>query len=355
MIARFLSPLALLLSLLGATFVRAQTDLDLPLTSQAAAVEQRIGVTDITIRYHRPLTNGRKIWGTLVPYDKVWRAGANENTTIEFSTPVSIEGKPLAAGIYGLHMIPTPNEWTIILSKMAVAWGSYTYNEVEDALRVKVKPREVAPAQEALVYDFENLKPESVDVVLQWEKLAVPFSVSVTDAETVIPHIRNQLRGHAQYSWGPLNEAAQYCLTKKTNLEEGLKWAEQSIQLEERFDNLATKSELLKALNKPEEAKAAWNHALEISSAIQLYSYARQLQSQKRDTEAMEIFAGVTKRFPQNVFGYLAQARIKSAAGDYPAAADAMKKAEGVAISDQQKTIFQGMIEKLNAKQDINK
>ena len=104
--------------------LQAQTDLGLPDVSQAASVTQRLGVTDITIKYHRPLTNGRKIWGALVPFGKVWRAGANENTTFEVSDPVSVEGKPLPKGTYGLHMIPNADSWTIVFSKTAVAWGS---------------------------------------------------------------------------------------------------------------------------------------------------------------------------------------------------------------------------------------
>src|ERR687885_301612 len=126
-----------------AALASAQTTLDLPEASQHAIVKQRVGITDITIDYHRPLVNGRKIWGGLVPFGQVWRAGANENTTIEFSTPVSVEGKPLAAGKYGLHMIPNPDTWTVIFSKMAVAWGSYTYSQGEDAARVNVKPRQL--------------------------------------------------------------------------------------------------------------------------------------------------------------------------------------------------------------------
>jgi len=120
-----------------ATIPMSRADLNLPETSQLAINKQRIGLTDITITYHRPLVNGRKIWGGLVPFGEVWRAGANENTTIEFSDPVSVEGKPLAKGIYGLHMIPTADSWTVIFSKMATAWGSYTYKQEEDALRVK--------------------------------------------------------------------------------------------------------------------------------------------------------------------------------------------------------------------------
>src|SRR5438477_6815604 len=158
--------------LTGAAF--AQNDLNLPDVSQAAEVKQRIALTDITIAYHRPLVNGRKIWGALVPFGKVWRAGANENTTIELSTPVSVEGQPLAAGKYGLHMIPNPDTWTVIFSKMAVAWGSYSYNQAEDALRVDVKPHSLPQMEDALEYEFENLKPDSVDATLKWEKLAVP-------------------------------------------------------------------------------------------------------------------------------------------------------------------------------------
>ncbi|MGI8437274.1 MAG: DUF2911 domain-containing protein [Chthoniobacterales bacterium] len=332
----------------------AQTDLNLPEVSQKAVVQQRVGITDITISYHRPLVNGRKIWDGLVPYGKVWRAGANENTTIEFSTPVMVEGKALAAGKYGLHMIPTADTWMVIFSKMAVAWGSYTYSEAEDALRVTAKPR-ACEMEEALEYEFEDLKPDSVRVTMKWEKLAVPFRVSVAEVETAIPAIRAELRGRAQYSWGPLNEAAQYCLTKKTNLEEGLQWAEKSVQVEERFENLMTKAGLLKALNKLPEAKAAQVAALAKANDVQLYGEGRFLQRDKREAEAKEIFAEAVGRFPDTLGGHLSQARLKSAAGDFDAAAAEAKKAEAMAPSDEWKQSIQGLATKLEAKQDINK
>src|SRR5436190_21501411 len=147
-----LEPFALCLAFfaLGGT-VSAQNDLNLPDVSQAAEVKQRIALTDITLKYHRPLVNGRKIWGGLVPLGEVWRAGANQNTTIEFSDPVSVEGKPLAKGIYGLHMIPTADSWTVIFSNMSSAWGSYTYKQEEDALRVEVTSRP-SEMEEALEY-----------------------------------------------------------------------------------------------------------------------------------------------------------------------------------------------------------
>src|SRR5213595_82160 len=133
--------------------VSAQSDLKLPDVSQAADVKQRIALTDIAINYQRPLVNGRKIWGGLVPYGKVWRAGANENTTIEFSDPVSVEGKPLGKGVDGRHMIPHPDSWTVIFSKTNTGWGSYRYDQQDDALRVNVKPKPLPESEEALEFE----------------------------------------------------------------------------------------------------------------------------------------------------------------------------------------------------------
>jgi hypothetical protein len=335
--------------------VFAQNDLNLPDVSQAAEVKQQIALTDITVKYHRPLVKGRKIWGGLVPYGKVWRAGANENTTIEFSDPVSVEGKPLPKGIYGLHMIPNPDSWTVIFSKTNTAWGSYSYDQKEDALRVDVKPRPLAGQKEALEFEFDDLKPDSTAVTLKWEKLGVPFTVSVNDADQTLQNIRAQLKGRGQFTWQALDEGAQFCLTRKINLEEGLRWADASIQNEERFENLSTKADILKALNRPDEAKTAWNQALEKATGPQLYTYGRQLQNQKKGAEALEIFKDVAKRFPQGVYGYLAQARIKSAAGDYAGAASDAKKAQAAAPSEAQKQAIKGLIDRLDAKQDINK
>src|SRR5262245_19370517 len=342
-----------ILGLCGTVF--AQSDLKLPDVSQAAEVKQRIALTDIAVNYHRPLVNGRKIWGGVVPYGKVWRAGANENTTIEFSDPVSVEGKPLDKGTYGLHMIPNQGSWTIIFSKTNTGWGSYSYDQKEDALRVDVKPRPLAENKEALEFDFEDLKPTSTAVTMKWEKLGVPFTVSVNDADQTLENIRAQLKGRGQFAWQALDEGAQFCLTRKINLDEALRWADASIQNEERFDNLSTKADILKALNRSDEAKTAWNHALEIAKAPQLYTYGRQLQNQKKGAEAMEIFKEVAKRFPGGVYGNLAQARIKSAAGDFDGAAADAKQAQAAAPTDAQKQSIQALITRLDAKQDINK
>jgi len=351
-----LKPFALCFAILGISgIVSAQNDLNLPDVSQAAEVKQRIALTDITVKYHRPMVNGRKIWGSLVPYGKVWRAGANENTTIEFSDPVSVEGQPLAKGIYGLHMIPNPDLWTVIFSKSNTAWGSYSYKQEEDALRVNVKPRPLAEMKEALEFEFEDLKPESTAVTLKWEKLGVPFTVSIEDSEQTLQNIREQLKGRGQFTWQALDEGAQFCLTRKINLDEALQWADASIQNEERFDNLSTKADILKALNRPDEAKPVWNHALEMATAVQLYSYGRGLQFKKQGPEAIEIFQSVAKRFPQTVYGHLAEARIKSAAGDFTGATAEATQAQNAAPTDAQKQSIKALIDRLQSKQDINK
>ncbi|HXM33084.1 MAG TPA: DUF2911 domain-containing protein [Chthoniobacterales bacterium] len=340
-------------ALIGIAISSTHANLDLPDVSQLAVNKQRIALTDITITYHRPLVNGRKIWGGLVPFGEVWRAGANENTTIEFSDPVSVEGQPLAKGTYGLHMIPTTDAWTVIFSKMASAWGSYSYSQAEDALRVTVKPRP-NEMEEALEYEFEELKPNSATVTLKWERLAVPFKVAIND-ETTVANIRLQLRGRAQYEWQSLNQAAQFCLSKSINLDEALKWADASIQNEERFENLMTKADLLKALNKPDEAKKVREQALAKTTPVQLYSYGRRLQNDKKDAEAMEVLKDVAKRYPDSVYGFLASARIKSAAGDFAGAAEDAKKAQAAAPTEQQKNNIKTLIDRLQAKQDINK
>jgi len=159
--------------------------------SLKGSVTQRLGTDcDITIDYSRPGVKGRKIWGGLVPYGMSpgnqssnnkpfpWRAGANENTTIEFKKDVLVEGKPLPAGKYGLHMIPGEKDWTIILSKNNSAWGSFTYNQDEDALRVTVTPVK-APHQEWLMFGFDDLAGTSATAYLHWEQLKVPFKIQV--------------------------------------------------------------------------------------------------------------------------------------------------------------------------------
>jgi tetratricopeptide (TPR) repeat protein len=338
----------------AATLGHAQSAvLDLPRDSQHAKVIQRVGITDITINYHRPLAKGRKVWGGLVPYGQVWRAGANENTTIEFTDPVTVEGKPLAKGIYGLHMLPTENEWTIIFSKAANSWGSFTYNQSEDALRVTVKPQ-AAEMREALGYDFDEVTPDSAVVTMRWEKLAVPFKVEVNTHEIVAQNLHSQLRGLAQYTWDGWNDAATYFLTNKYNLEEALKYEDRSIAVEERFDNLMTKSQILDALNRKEEATAARNKALGTASITQLHTYGRQLQLAGKQDEAFAVFRNNIKKDPNHWLVRTEAARLAVAKGDYDGATKEMKLALAAAPGPAKPTL-ENFIKRLEAKEDINK
>lgn len=327
--------------------------LDLPLGSQRASVSQRVGVTDIAINYHRPLVNGRPVWGKLVPYGQVWRAGANENTTISFSDPVSIEGKPLDRGTYGLHMLPTADSWTIIFSKNSTSWGSFTYDQKEDALRVMVKPQPT-DMHNALTYDFDDLTRDSAVVTMRWEKLAVPFKVSVNVGDTVQASLDKQLRGLAQYTWMSWDDAANYLHDNKSNPEQALKYANKSIENEDRYDNEITKARILRDMGRNDEAKATETKALEKASPLQMHLFARQLQADNRQEEAFAIFRDNAKKYPNEWFVHTGLARMYSAQGDFDNATKEMKIAQAAA-PDQQKAYVEGLVKRLEGKQDINK
>jgi hypothetical protein len=358
-VCRFVLGLLVGLSVLagnaGAQFKNGSqpTELNIPRVSQRGIVTQRIGLTDITIAYHRPAVGGREIWGKTVPYGKVWRAGANENTTITFSDDVSVEGKPLAAGTYGLHTIPDKDQWTIIFSKNSTSWGSFSYDEKEDALRVNSKPQ-AADFREALTYTFEEIKPDSAAATLRWEKLAVPFHISVDLKAVVLRSIKNELRSVGGFTWAGYDEAAQWCLDNNYNLEEGLKWEETSIQNEDRFENWETKSRILQAMGRKEDAAKALSAALEKANAIQLYSYARGLQRQGNAKRAFELYPQVPKKDANHWISHLALARIASNTGDFTSATKEMTLALNGAPATT-KPFLEPLLKRLEAKDDINK
>jgi tetratricopeptide (TPR) repeat protein len=327
--------------------------LDLPRASQHAQIMQRIGITDITINYHRPLANGRQIWGKLAPYGQVWRAGANENTTITFTDPVAIEGQPLDKGTYGLHMIPGENQWTVIFSKASTAWGSFTYKQDEDALRVNVKPQ-ATELHDALAYDFDELKPDSAVVTMRWEKVAVPFKVAVKVNDIVSASLQKQLRGYAQYYWEGWDDAAGYFLANKINLEEALKDEDQSLQIEERFDNLLSKSRILDAMGRKESATDLRNKALEKGSALQLYVYGRQLQGDKKQDEALALYRSNAKKFPDHWTSHLGMARVYSSQGDFDKAVKELQ-ASLTTAPDSSKAPLENYVKRLQSKDDINR
>jgi Protein of unknown function (DUF2911)/Tetratricopeptide repeat len=326
--------------------------LDLPLQSQGAQITQRVGITDITVNYHRPLVNDRKVWDGLVPYGKVWRAGANINTTITFSDPVTIEGKPLDKGTYGLHMIPTADEWTVIFSKNSTSWGSFTYDEKEDALRVTVKPKP-ADMHNALTYDFDDLQKDSAVVELEWEKVAVPFKVSVDVHDVVQASLKKQLRNLSQYTWMSWDNAANYLLGEKVSLDDALTYANKGIENEDRYETEMTKSQVLAGLNRKDEAATAEKKALDLANPLQIHQYARQLLGEKRNEEAYAIFRENAKKHPDQWYVHTGLARMYSAQSKFDDAAKEMKLSMAAAPGDQ-KSYLDGLVKRLEAKQDIN-
>jgi len=328
------------------------TELAIPTLSQHAVITQRIGLTDVTINYHAPLVGGRKLWGAAVPYDKVWRSGANQNTTISFSEDVSIEGKPLAAGTYGLHTIPAADQWTIIFSKNSTSWGSFSYDEKEDALRVTVKPHE-AEFRESLAYTFDDVKPDSALATLRWEKLAVPFRVSTDVKATTFRSIKNQLRSTGGFTWIGYDEAANWCLDNNYELEQALKWEDTSIQNEDRFENNLNKSEILAAMGKKQEAEASKKKAFEVANGVQLHIYGRGLQIQNKQDEGFAVFQINIQKRPNEWYTHGEISRIAAAKGDFDTALKEMKLAQASAPEATKQQIG-GLIARLEKKENIN-
>lgn len=213
--------------LLSTTIPALAQQVQLPRTSQKASVSQTIGITEVTLTYSRPGVKGREIWGGLVPYGKVWRTGANENTSIAFSDAVKVDGHELAAGTYGLHTIPGEQEWTVIFNNVSNAWGSYTYDAAKDALRIQVVPHE-APFREWMGFDFDKLTSTSAEVVLRWEKLAVPFTVEADTPANVVAEVNGAV------GWQPLVQAAGYCLGNGCEAD-AARWVDAAIALEPNF------------------------------------------------------------------------------------------------------------------------
>jgi hypothetical protein len=281
----------LLVAMASAVANARQAKVRLPQASQSASVSQTIGVTDLTITYHRPAVKGRMVWGDvpaaklaslgpsasteatldgspgsgkelpLAPYGHVWRAGANDATKFVVSDDVLIDGQKLAAGAYSLHAIPGAAEWTIIFNKVADQWGSFRYDAKQDALRVKVKPVSVAETQEWLSYEIPSVTPTSARVVLRWEKVAVPFTVEVPNMDALVRTKVDAAVAANPNDWQiPLAVANAYFGDDK--FEDAMKWVDQSIKVKETFQNLATRAQLLFAMGKKDEAIAAGEKAI---------------------------------------------------------------------------------------------
>ena len=233
--------------------------------SPGATVTQTIGVTDISVSYHRPGVKGREIWGKLVPYDQVWRAGANEATTVTFSDDVWIGGKELKAGPYGFFVLPRQQgEWTVIFNALPKQWGAFSYDSTKDVLRIQVKPEfATAPLEEWLSFNFTDLTASSATLVLRWEKIALPVPITV-NTDGIMSSMN---AGTTSAAWQQLNNYARYCIDTKANYEKGLEAAEKSIAVNENASNLRTKAELLAQMGKTKEAIAAAEKAVTVGKA----------------------------------------------------------------------------------------
>jgi predicted Zn-dependent protease len=310
------------------------------------------------------------IWGKLVPYGmkdlgsgkpSPWRAGANENTVLEVSNDVTVEGKPLAAGRYGLHMIPGPDEWTLILNKNSQAWGSFKYDDADDALRVVVKPHK-HEYREWLTYEFTTRKPMQAVAELQWEELAVPFTIGAPSANDIyVSRLQQELTGAAGFAPAGYVAAAQFCAQHDTHLDLGLKWAEYAINPpggggETSFTTLSTKSQILSKLGREPEAKTVMQTAMNLptTTPLEIHLVGRQLLAQKKVDEAMAVFEFNAKRNGDQWPVHVGLARGYSAKGDTKKALEHAKLALPQAPDALNKQSLSDMVKALEAGQSIN-
>src|SRR5450631_2547785 len=304
--------------------------------NKTASVSEQIGITNIIIHYSRPGVKKRDghIWGELIPVGYTdlgygikkpapWRAGANENTTIEFTTDVKIEGQDLPAGRYGFFVAYDPGECTLIFSKNSASWGNFFYDPAEDALRVKVKPVKTDKSTEWLKYEFTEQTPSSAVVQLQWEKLMIAFRIDVDVIKTQIASYRRELRGDKALpgNWQAWNEAAAYCAANNTNLEEGLSWADSSTSFifggTESFTAWETKASILDSMGRKPEAAAIMKKALPYGNQLEVYIYGLSLITAKEPKEAFEIFKMNYSKTPNTLFTNIGMASGYSALGDF--------------------------------------
>ena len=216
--------------------------LKLPRPSQHQVVTQTVGLTDITVDYSRPVAKGRTIFGGLVPYDAVWRTGANEATQISFSDDVTINSQPLAKGAYSLHTIPGKESWTLIFNKVAKQWGSFTYDAAQDALRVTVKPQK-APFAEVFAIGFPDVTSDTATVALHWAELTVPFTVGTNTTAAAMAAAGAAVSGAAATDFQTPYRAASYAFDAG-NSDQAMKWLDQSLKAKQTISNLYLKSRI---------------------------------------------------------------------------------------------------------------
>ena len=301
--------------------------LQLTRTSPAMKIVGTIGLTKVKIEYSSPRVNKREVWGKLVPYGLTnfgfgggnpgpWRAGANENTTITFTHDVKINGKPLKAGKYGLHMIVNKDSnWTVIFSKDNMAWGSYFYDEANDALRVEATP-EKAPFKEWLTYGFDKFSLNSADVYLHWEKVKVAFNISTDTDKHVKKSIHAQLTSTLGFSWQPFNQAAIYYFQRGKNLDQALAWSRKSVSMNANLNNRNMLGYILLRAGKKDEAEKVFRenvtrYAKGPNGWNAYDSLAEYLGKEGKKKEAVKYYKMALKAAPQQQ-----KSRIQKAIAD---------------------------------------
>lgn len=258
---------ALLLVLALAPILAAEPQEIFPKLSPKASVSQTIGTTTVSIDYHRPAVRGRRIWGELVPYGRVWRTGANEATTIRFSDPVRVAGRQVPAGAYALFTIPGPETWTVILNKRWRQFGAYDYQPKDDVVRLEVKPKVMKEHTEWLTYEIYPASRGSAYIDLYWEKLRVDFLVDVDVDAIVSARMRRAMAAAGGRDWKIYAEAAEYFYNQERELAQALGWAERSVKIQENPRNLTIKARLLRELGRGSEAFQALERALNLARA----------------------------------------------------------------------------------------
>ncbi len=241
----------LIILLIFAVTYKAQSDEFLPRPSPSASVSQTIGYTAITINYCRPGVKGRKILGDIVPYNKIWRTGANESTTIHFTTDVVVEENKVPAGIYSLFTIPSENDWTVILNKSYKNWGTI-YNESEDLLRLKVKSSK-GNFTERLQFSFSEITDSSVNVLLDWDDFQIRFKVEIDLTEQFYQKVKEKIAIRPD-DWSIYANAAQYSADHEFLLKEALIWIDRAISINKVYTAFYIKAKVLFKMDKFTEA-----------------------------------------------------------------------------------------------------
>ena len=323
--------LSLAASLLGA---QAPAIVTLPPESPPASVTQVIGLTTLSVAYHRPATNGRAIWGALVPYDSVWRAGANQNTVLTVSSPFSFGGTTLPAGRYALHMIPTTGAWTAILSRQANAWGSFSYERSEDAARTTVTPR-VSEPTERLLYSFDAMSDSSATLTMRWEKVAVSIPIGVSVNRVVMDSLTQQYRGMPRFWPQAWVEGARWALSRNADLATAEAWADTSLQMSVTFSALRTKAAIQERRGNASGAAASRAQALTVGTQSELEALGFQTLRSGSTDDALAVFRKVVADHPRSWRGHEGMGDALRKSGDTRQARTSYQRALALAPDGQ--------------------